>query len=787
MYNIYYLNFNNRFNRKIKRYDTIESYEPYIVGSSQKENFKWHDEMRTTITANIDEVPNYCLVCDENNIIVGRWFVVDGVYNRGNQYTLSLERDTIADYYWQLMNLPMYIQRGTIRDINDPSIYIKQGNFNQIKKKEVPLKDQTTIPWVVGYINKATPDTTISTSFADVSDAYVEVNGITNWEHYNKTYSWDINATTWFRLYFKPETATNYCYPGAYAFSESSLVEKEKTYDSISPIPSTGFVYTHARTPSYLQDVEGLLATIRGGTEYFTLLNNWLNTRYDVINDSELSKFNGKIIKDTATGICYRVKLNYDDADYSKVNAPSSLVSYLDSHLVEPTYPDELKGTSNSQTWQIGISVAKVKVELTQVMTHIKTTITSDRNHLEDAPYDMFCIPFGKIAIRYGTVAELFDSNKDAAIAMATAISEQLGDNCFDIQLLPYFPCQEILKDSDTNLRVARTKYHLIKDSSDKPVSAIIWARKSQFDFRNTTFTDIRLPYPSSVQAKKLGNETVMYRLCSPNYSAAFDFSPYANNGCLAFDVSCVYKPFTPYIHINPFFNSDGLYGGNYNDARGLICSGDFSLTQTRDAWVNYELQNKNYQQIFNRQIESMELQQDIGKSQDIANMIVGSLQGTAQGAMMGGMSGNPYAAAGGAVIGGMSSFVGGALDVNMNDQLRRDQIDAAKDNFAFNIANIKALPDTLTKVSAYNQQNKIFPFVEMYDATDEEKEYFKEQLKYQGMVINRVGTLSEYIDFDKETFFQAILIRGEDAWETHTTNFIAEQLARGIYIGGNE
>ena len=786
MYNIYYLNFNNRFNRKIKRYDTIESYEPYIVGSSQKENFKWHDEMRTTITANIDEVPNYCLVCDENNIIVGRWFVVDGVYNRVNQYTLSLERDTIADYYWQLMNLPMYIQRGTIRDINDPSIYIKQGNFNQIKKKEVSLKDQTTIPWVVGYINKATPDTTISTSFADVGEPYLEVDGITNWEHYNKTYTWDINASTWFRLYFQPDGVLNYCYPGAYAFTKTNLVEKEKPTKEV-PIPSTGYVYTHTRRATYLQDVEDLLSTIRGSDEYFNLLNDWLDTRYDVIDDDELNQFNGKIIKDTATGINYRVKLNYGDNEYSKVNAPSSLVSYLDSHLAEPPYPDELNGTSNSQTWQIGITAAEVKVELTQVMTSIKTTLTTDRNHLEDAPYDMFCIPFGKIAIRYGTLTEVFDSNKDAAIAMATAISEQLGDNCFDIQLLPYFPCQEILRDSDTNLRVARTKFSLIKDSSDKPVSAVIWARKSQFEFRNTTFTDIRLPYPSSVQAKKLGNETVMYRLCSPNYSSAFDFSPYANNGCLAFNVSCVYKPFTPYIHINPFFNSDGLYGGNYNDARGLICSGDFSLTQTRDAWVNYELQNKNYQQIFNRQIESMELQQDIGRKQDIANMVVGTLQGTAQGAMMGGMTGSPYAAAGGAVVGGMSSFVGGALDVNMNDQLRRDQMDAAKDNFAFNIANIKALPDTLTKVSAYNQQNKIFPFVEMYDATDEEKEYFKEQLKYQGMVINRVGTLSEYIDFDKETFFQAILIRGEDAWETHTTNFIAEQLARGIYIGGNE
>lgn len=787
MYNIYYLNFNNRFNRKIKRYDTIESYEPFIVGSSQKENFKWNDEMRTSITANIDNVPNYCLVCDENNIIVSRWFVIDGVYNRGNQYTLSLERDTIADYYWQLMNLPMYIQRGIIRDINDPSIYIKQGNFNQIKKKEVPLSDNTRIPWVVGYINKATPDTTVSTSFADVSDAYLEINGITNWEHYNKTYTWSINASTWFRLYFKPDNALNYCYPGAYAFTKTSLVEKEKTYESISPIPETGFVYTHSRTPSYLQDVEGLLTTIRGGTEYFTLLDNWLNTRYDVIDDDELNKFNGKIIKDTATGISYRVKLNYDDADYNKVNAPSSLVSYLDSHLVEPTYPDELNGVSNSQTWQIGISAAKVKVELTQVMTYIKTTISSDRNHLEDAPYDMFCIPFGKIAIRYGTVTELFDSNKDAAIAMATAISEQLGDNCFDIQLLPYFPCQEILRSSDTNLRVARTKFSLIKDSSENPVSAIIWARKSQFEFRNTTFTEIRLPYPSSVQAKKLGNETVMYRLCSPNYSSAFDFSPYANNGCLAFDISCVYKPFTPYIHINPYFNSDGLYGGNYNDARGLICSGDFSLTQTRDAWVNYELQNKNYQQIFNRQIETMELQQQVGKTQDIVSAITGTLQGGATGAMVGLQAGGGYGAAIGGVVGTMASGIGGVLDVNINDQLRRDQIDAAKDNFAFNIANIKALPDTLTKVSAYNQQNKIFPFVEMYDATDEEKEYFKEQLKYQGMVINRVGTLSEYIDFDKETFFQAILIRGDDAWETHTTNFIAEQLARGIYIGGNE
>ena len=35
-----------------------------------------------------------------------------------------------------------------------------------------------------------------------------------------------------------------------------------------------------------------------------------------------------------------------------------------------------------------------------------------------------------------------------------------------------------------------------------------------------------------------------------------------------------------------------------------LVPDGDFSLPMVTDAFVEYELNNKNYQQIFNRQIE---------------------------------------------------------------------------------------------------------------------------------------------------------------------------------------
>lgn len=81
----------------------------------------------------------------------------------------------------------------------------------------------------------------------------------------------------------------------------------------------------------------------------------------------------------------------------------------------------------------------------------------------------------------------------------------------------------------------------------------------------------------------KVSNECDKYRLCSPNWSNFFDFSLAKNGGTvMSFNVDCSYKPFSPYIHINPDFK--GLYGRDFNDARGLICGGEFSLPQVTSA-----------------------------------------------------------------------------------------------------------------------------------------------------------------------------------------------------------
>lgn len=118
----------------------------------------------------------------------------------------------------------------------------------------------------------------------------------------------------------------------------------------------------------------------------------------------------------------------------------------------------------------------------------------------------------------------------------------------------------------------------------------------------------------SQATALKLDNECNMYRIVSPNYQGEFEFSVAKNNGVDFFNVDCSYKPHNPYIHVNPNFK--GLYGKDFNDGRGLICNGDFSFGMISDAFTNYELQNKNYQAIFNRQIQNMDVMNDIAKQQ---------------------------------------------------------------------------------------------------------------------------------------------------------------------------
>ena len=78
------------------------------------------------------------------------------------------------------------------------------------------------------------------------------------------------------------------------------------------------------------------------------------------------------------------------------------------------------------------------------------------------------------------------------------------------------------------------------------------------------------------------------------------------------------------------------------------------------DAFTNYELGNKNYQAIFNRQVASLDVNQNIAAEQQKVQGTLGILTGTVGGGAAGAMAGakaGPYGAIAGAAVG----TIGGA------------------------------------------------------------------------------------------------------------------------------
>lgn len=275
------------------------------------------------------------------------------------------------------------------------------------------------------------------------------------------------------------------------------------------------------------------------------------------------------------------------------------------------------------------------------------------------------------------------------------------------------------------------------------------------------------------------------YRLVSPNYQGTFDFNLAKNRGSsTSMQADCTYKPYTPYIKVVPQFA--WMYGSNFHDCRGLICGGDFSLGRTNSSWAQYQLNNKNYQNIFNREIQNLDVNQSIARVQNYAaggiNIVRDAAAGAGAGFMLGGGQYGAYGAAGGAGIGGAMSGLGLLADSLLLEKGLQEQRQFAIDKFNLQIGNIKAIPHTLTKVSSFDADSNIFPILEYYTCTAEEKEYLRNKFKYDGYTIGVVDTLGNYLL--EGNYCQAYLIRNtEIVDDPHQLDDINTELLKGVYM----
>lgn len=747
---IYCLHYNNYYTRIYKREKTLLDYlatqdaGAYEVYSNIM-NFNPADGVNTQQVIDYPEgfieTKDYAIVVDHNtDTIISRWFILDAEYSRTFQYTLTLRRDLLADFHDIAFDSVSFIEKAMLPAGNNLIFNSENMQYNQIKSGEVLLKDTTQVPWIVGYYSRGTDFSKDSIVSAESYDFIVNSNK-DDWEYAAYTSSNPFKGVP-----FGGTFLSNARTQSGITYELKEIQTDSSSVNSISATSVTDNIVSFSNM-TWDNIIEGYRTYVV--SDYDVLMSK-LSGEPEITTQAsfeELYKYNKKIIKfNDGYYSCVVDKTGGATTDF--INATPGLPLY-NRYLEDVAKFGGSYVSSNGPKYSYMYSTYVVRLTEWPVATYTIPDFGQNIAHTLDQPFDIFCMKYN-----------------DTNLLIASELVKAHSTEIYDCQILPYCPFQTIPAASSMRSAIKKGEadtgdyvYHVQRSSFTKTidVSDITWLQQKD----------------SAIETK-VQSECDMIRICSPNYSGVFEMNVAKNRGVSKINVSCTYIPYNPYIRVAPEFG--GLYGDSYDDNRGLICGGDFSIAQINDQWKTYQINNKNYQNIFNRQIENMEVSNRLGLISDIAGSVAGTIQGAGAGALFGAATG---------VAGGVLSAGAGIGDVIMNQQMRSEQMDYTKDLFSMNMQNIRALPNTLTKNTAFNIDNKYFPFIEYYTCSEEEKEALRNKVKYNGMTVGVISNPKDFI-LDSVSYIKAKLIRPTNTIATedyHLLNSIGEELNKGVFI----
>lgn len=816
--------FNNYYNRIIKRYDSIEQYAENgnLLHIFTDRNFNPNDGVSTIAIFNYRGTqPDYCVVTNEYNEIDSRWYVIEAVRTTGGQYKVTLLRDLVADYYNTVLNSPCFIEKATLAK-NDPFIFNKENmTYNQVRTGLTLLKDASKVPWIVGYVPLNSTLDKISADIQTNVPADQEVDGLTNWAWYD--YIDGIGST------LAVNTVDNYLeigtsfldqwwggigkadvYKGtlkvrsaAYTTSDFTLGANRGKYskEEVIALNQTGseaiygYAVAHGNNSGYRgspqTSAKFLSKQIQASKDFSTKLSEYTaglinKLGYDDSVAPFLKNLNNKIIHDLSTDKYYRIEIKTDSTSFGFQEALASewynIIKGATSTFTLEQYKsfENTSATSLESVWtSVPFDEIKLKANLTfmslklnELNYSVNTTIRNMRA-LSDAPYRMFCIPYGPITC-IDAEGDEFTANAAAGLGIAVGITYKEGEgDLYDAQLLPYCPIPEAIT-SDGKLDLRTQFFDLIvsgeEGSVGASINAICWCYRSSFTF---TIDDYKIPIGSTALERKINSETVMYRLCSPNGAGQFELDAEMNNGVNSWEINCTYKPFQPFIQVKPVFG--GLYGiETETDYRGLICGGDFSIPRLKNAWADYQLQNKNFQEIFDREVQNLKVNQQLQRAGQVISGVTSMISGAVKGAS-GGVAG--------AIAGAATAGIGSMVSFGLSEMGRQEALDYKNDMFGFQLGNIQAIPSSISKTAANVINNPLIPYIEKYESTPEEVAALKNKIKYNGMTVGRIGFISEFLQ-TQTSYIKAKLIRAEGiADDYHVVNALASELDKGVFL----
>lgn len=819
---VYFYKFNNYYNRIIKRYDTIEEYgEP--LGTQANCNFIQGDGINSSFTFNkgaaLKDTPDYVIVKDRDNKI-SRWYVTNSFKSRGQQDKLQLRRDLIADFYEDVIKYsPCLIRKGWVPQTS-PFIFNDEGvRYNKVKEAEIKIKDKSNCSYIVGFIaNNAPAVATINGTIKAVNYDY-SFDELTSFPY--KDYvegAGNTHTEVATHMTTNPFLALRYTCKGAGDFGPKYNAEVvlnqngQYTIDGYTNTYASGHKINDALYCKVNGDTTGVVASNRNNYDaaswYYEYVEDYANymstfswymnsdyfknmakalfpstnveeTMYDLIR-----LYNGKKLK--IGGVVYNCTLVSTNNQLHSYQATNDIKTFVNSFLrpnaeslsaslgYNYIYETGKEYFNNSDITVLG-RTTDYYLRLVESTTSIKTELkdAANRTHLAEQPFDMFVL-INEDDVEYKVGADTYTSHHEVNINIAQEICQASGTSAYDIQIVPFNPIQgSILSDGSINF----LNYDAvpIKDAANNIVGHYVMCNSADLTIEIDK-DELKL----NPEDYKLDFNTRQYRLCSPNQETIFEFSPSMNGGINKWLVTANYRPYSSYIKVQPEWG--GLYGSSYydnkTDFRGLLYNSTLCVTQLSEAWANYVSQNKNFQQLFDNQINTLT------KSNQIQ---INALEETLGWRSFTGMP-----------ISSIGRVIGGMKDIDMQKELNNVAISKMESDFKYQLDNIQSMPNTIKKLTNINGDTRIFPYIEVFSCTTEEENSFKLKMQYTGYTIMTSGYIVDYIKPNVTpgeeigSFIQADLIRldlsrSEETADNHLAVEIASELEKGVYLTKEE
>ena len=733
----------------------------------------------------LPSLPTYLV----DNYTGRRFFITGYTQLSGVRYQLSLLRDVISENPSLWQQETAYISAGLATDYNKYKRWDLPYTNTKVKEDRLNINGKSS--FFVYYVNTQSLNESGVLSEKDLKISYTTIPGITGYDYsvaniaaldnsqlinyagndvgainmvkdVNVSFNW-VGDIPYTKVpvggrYLEGPYATGKWYKYKMTYNLEETAENSFSYSILD---------SEGKEPSYYVDADNAL---KGNVLHIPMLlknlmvynfqnrdgffNNYGNSKYDMRDQlkavmtsffsslnpqnqetvSSVDKYVGKIIYNEADKKVYTVDKSTSDYQLGGSLHKNYYTAFVNTikNISFPYYfiedgnstinygANDIKGYGNFISYTANQSVIRYTLRELGVAIKFDFNFKADKRKLPRS--SVRCVNI----VSDDTENGISDSDiaQTLMLAQTNAINSATDTGkILDVQFLPF----SMATATNENFKI-----------NDAPIKAM-FLDADDLEF-HTDMADLT----------EINKECDTIKIVSPSRASQYLFRPYNNDGIMEFKTKITLRPYNTIIYVRP--STKGLLMYDYDDKDCLIISEDFSLTAVTSEWTNYIYNNRNYNDVFERQIQGREFErtwerkiEDAQKKSDewTSRNISAQKASTYTGNLP--------------IISSVAGAIGTAfqdqtymqmaqIDRQYNEAMYQEGIQLSRDLFEMQLENIQSQPIVPSKISTLDA--KLLPgvYLEYYSSNPSELQAINDFYKFNGNRIDAYGTFSQYL-----------------------------------------